>query len=147
MRRLGSQRQLGIVLCEGMRLCRGNRPAPFDRTIAVSAHLAPVDAEERAFSSFDLRERALAKDRDELLAERPSSGCSNKPVPYGRARNPYTRAAARADSRKPTAPARSGQARTGPAGIGSAAGVKGLELRDPENRRSGSMSMALERLQ
>src|SRR5262249_8690231 len=71
MRRLGSQRQLGILLCEGTCLCLGNRPAPFDRTIAVSAHLAPVDAEERAFSSFDLRERALAKDRDELLAERP----------------------------------------------------------------------------
>src|SRR5215831_699651 len=71
MRRLGSQRQLGTVLCEGMRLCLGNRPAPFDRTIAVSARPAPVDAEGCTFSSFYLRERALAKDRDELLAERP----------------------------------------------------------------------------
>src|SRR5215469_7992822 len=71
MRRLGPQRQLGIVLCEGMRLRRGNRPAPFDRTIAVSARPGPVDAEGRAFSSFDIRERALAEYRDELLAERP----------------------------------------------------------------------------
>src|SRR5581483_1553062 len=71
MRRLVSQRQLGIVPCEGMCLGLGNRPAPFDRTIAVSAHPAPVDAEERAFSPFDLRERPLAQDREELLAERP----------------------------------------------------------------------------
>src|ERR1700729_3961904 len=54
-----------------MRLRLRNRPAPFDRTIAVIAHPAPVDAEERAFSSLDLRERALAQDRDELLAECP----------------------------------------------------------------------------
>src|SRR6202044_4065202 len=71
MRRLGPQRQLGIVLCEGMCLCLGNRRAPFDRTIAVAAHQAPVDAEGRAWASFDLRERALAQDSDELLAERP----------------------------------------------------------------------------
>src|SRR5216117_3856742 len=71
MRRLGPQRQLGIVPCEGMCLRLRNRPAPFARAIAVSAYPAPLDAEERAFSSFDLRERALAQDRDELLAERP----------------------------------------------------------------------------
>src|SRR5438046_2674713 len=70
VRRFGSQRQLGIVLREGMCLCLGNRLAPLDQTIAVGARVAPVDAEGRAFPSFDLRERALAQDRDELLAER-----------------------------------------------------------------------------
>jgi hypothetical protein len=58
------------VLRERVRFPRGNRPAPLDQTIAVSDRVAPVDAEGRAFSSSDLRERALAQDRDELLAER-----------------------------------------------------------------------------
>src|SRR5580692_3348416 len=71
MRRLGSQRQRGIALREGSRLCRRNRPAPFDQTVAVSARVAPPDAEERACPSFHQRERALAPDPDELLAERP----------------------------------------------------------------------------
>src|SRR6202041_4160725 len=44
---------------------------PFDRAIAVVVHQTPPDAQRRALSSFDLRERALAHDRHELLAERP----------------------------------------------------------------------------
>src|ERR1700678_1099775 len=71
MRRLGSPRQLGIVRRERFRLRGGYWRAPFDRAIAVGVHQTPPDAERRAFSSFDLRERALAQDRDELLAERP----------------------------------------------------------------------------
>src|ERR1700735_399120 len=71
MRRLGSQRQLGIVRRERLRLRGRDWRAPFNRAIAVVVHQTPPDAEHRAFSSFDLRERALAQDRDELLAERP----------------------------------------------------------------------------
>src|SRR6202161_3348294 len=71
MRRLGSQRQLGIVRRESFRLRGRDWRTPFDRAIAVGVHQTPPDAEHRAFSSFDLRERALAQDRDELLAERP----------------------------------------------------------------------------
>src|SRR6202167_3612962 len=72
MGRLGSQRQLGIVRREGFRLRGRDWRAPFDRAIAVGVHQTPPDAERRAFSSFGLRERALAQDRDELLAERPT---------------------------------------------------------------------------
>src|ERR1700751_4984552 len=71
MRRLGSQRQLGIVRRERFRLRGRDWRTPFDRAIAVAVHQPPPDAERRACSSFDLRERALAQDRDELLAEWP----------------------------------------------------------------------------
>src|SRR6202050_4250786 len=71
MRRLGSQRQLGIVRRERFRLRGRDWRTPFDRAIAVGVYQTPPDAERRAFSSFDLRERALAHNRDELLAERP----------------------------------------------------------------------------
>src|ERR1700761_6915200 len=71
MRRLGSQRQLGIVRRERFRLRGGDWRTPFDRAIAVSVHQTPPDAQRRAFSSFDLREWTLAQDGDELLAERP----------------------------------------------------------------------------
>src|ERR1700678_424549 len=71
MRRLGSPRQLGIVRRERFRLRGRYWRAPFDRAIAVGVHQTPPDAQRCAFSSFDLRERALAQDRDELLAERP----------------------------------------------------------------------------
>src|SRR5215468_1444290 len=71
MRRFGSQAQLGIVRRERFRSRGRDWLTPFDRAIAVGVHQTPPDAERRAFSSFDLRERALAKDRDELLAERP----------------------------------------------------------------------------
>src|SRR3984957_4620935 len=68
---LDPQRQRGIVRRERFRLPGRDRRAPFDRTIAVGVDQTPPDAHRRAFSSFDLRERALAQDRDELLAERP----------------------------------------------------------------------------
>src|ERR1700678_2505549 len=71
MGRLGSQRQLGIVRRERFRLRGRYWRAPFDRAIAVGVHQTPPDAQRRAFTSLDLRERALAHDRDELLAERP----------------------------------------------------------------------------
>src|SRR5580704_19118150 len=71
MGRLGSQRQLGIVRRERFRLPARDWHTPFDRAIAVGVHQTPPDAQHRAFSSFDLRERALAQNPDELLAERP----------------------------------------------------------------------------
>src|ERR1700744_734412 len=71
MSRLGAQRQLGIVRRERFRLLGRDRRAPFDRAIAVGVYQTPPDAQRRAFSSFDLRQRALAQDRDEFLAERP----------------------------------------------------------------------------
>src|SRR5215471_1593803 len=71
MRRLGSQAQLGIARRERFRLRGRDWLTPFDRAIAVGGQEGPPDAERRAFPSFDRRERALAEDRDELLAERP----------------------------------------------------------------------------
>src|ERR1700753_4451073 len=71
MRRPGSQRQLGIVRCKRFRLRGRDWRTPFDGAIAVGVHQAPPDAQSRAFSAVDPRERALAQDRDELFAERP----------------------------------------------------------------------------
>src|SRR5215472_17091420 len=70
MRRLGSQAQLGIAGRERFRLRGRDWLAPFDRGITVVVHQTPPDAERRTFSSRHLRERALAHDPDELLAER-----------------------------------------------------------------------------
>ena len=50
-----------------------DRLAHLDRAVAVGAHLTPVDGEHRAFTPLHLRQRSLAQDRDELLAERPRS--------------------------------------------------------------------------
>src|SRR6202034_3214309 len=52
MRRPRPHRQLGIPAREGSRLCRRNQPAPFDQTVAVSARLAPPDAERRACPAY-----------------------------------------------------------------------------------------------
>src|SRR6202167_5375204 len=71
MRRLGSQRQLGIVRRERFRLRGRDWRTPFDRAIAVGVYQTPPDAERRPSSSFYLGGRALAHNRDELLAERP----------------------------------------------------------------------------
>src|ERR1700753_4371684 len=58
-----------MALRDCRRVPRGNRHAPFDQAVTVRARVAPVDTEERARSSFHRRERALAPDRDELLAK------------------------------------------------------------------------------
>jgi hypothetical protein len=71
VRGLGSQDQLGVVRRKRRRVRRRDRPAHLHRAIAVGAHLAPVDREHRPFASRELRERPLAQDRDELLAQRP----------------------------------------------------------------------------
>ena len=68
---LRSQGQLGIVRRERLRVRLEDRLAPLDRAVAVGAHFAPVDGEHRALSARQLRERPLAQDRNELLAERP----------------------------------------------------------------------------
>ena len=123
MRRLGSQRQLGITVRERSRLCRWNRPAPFDQTVAVSARVAPPDAEERACPSFHQRERALAPDPDELLAERPlplladlALQAEQAPLGYLARQARIGRALRRRPDRPPVTGAPGGSARAPPAG-------------------------------
>ena len=53
----------------------GDRPAPFDRPVAVRAHLAPVDAERGALPAPDSGQLLVADEGDELLAERPQARC------------------------------------------------------------------------
>src|ERR1035437_5990283 len=66
-----SQAQLGILRSKRLRVFLRNRPAPLDRAVAIGAHLTPVDTEHCPFTSVHLRQRSLAQDRDEFLAERP----------------------------------------------------------------------------
>src|ERR1700735_2311335 len=71
MRGFGPQAQLRVVRRERLRVRLWDRLAPFNRAVAVLAYLTPVDGEHRAFPPFHLRQRSLAQDRDELLAECP----------------------------------------------------------------------------
>src|ERR1017187_3277987 len=67
------QAQLRVMRRKRLRVRLRDRLAHLDRAVAVGAHFTPVDGEHRAFTTLHLRQRPLAQDRDELLAERPRS--------------------------------------------------------------------------
>src|ERR1700722_3781515 len=71
MRGFGPQAQLRVVQRKRLRVRLWDRLAPFNGAVAVRAYLTPVDGEHRAFTPFHLRQRSLAQNRDELLAECP----------------------------------------------------------------------------
>src|ERR1700728_850083 len=73
MRWFGSQAQLRVVRRKRLRVRLGDRLAPLHWAVAVGAYLTPVNGEHRAFTPLHLRQRSLAQDRDELLAERPGA--------------------------------------------------------------------------
>ena len=70
---LDPQGQLGELRRQSLGLGAGDRPAPFDRPVAVCAHLAPVDTERGALPAVDPGQPLIADDADELLAERPQA--------------------------------------------------------------------------